>query len=354
MAWIESHQELRDHPKVKKAARLLGVPRPLVVGYLQYLWWWAMDYAQDGDLSGYTPEDIADAISWEGDPVALVDALVECGPIGKQGFLERTSDGRLLLHDWYEYAGKLIDRRETERERQRKRRAVSPQRPQDVPLTKEGVLVQRTPDVGPTTAGTVPNRTQPTEPTKPNQPEEPAVPAEPALPMPTTAPDADAPASQEKPKRTKAEKAEKSDKPRGVNLAPLFDAFDAAGVERPIVETVKEKAAAQFLVKYFSGELSAIPECMTDIAVGRYGSDYERRKLCLALLAGDNFFQNWLRWRDDGKPPQQARGNGNGTIGANPGAANGRDRQQPGADGSRTAGSGPGLPERWDLEPAHL
>ena len=34
MAWIEAHQELRNHPKTKKAARLLGISRPQMIGHL--------------------------------------------------------------------------------------------------------------------------------------------------------------------------------------------------------------------------------------------------------------------------------------------------------------------------------
>lgn len=67
MAWIESHQELWRHPKTKKLARLLQISIPTAVGHLHGLWYWAMDFAQDGDLSSYDAEDIADAVMWEGD-----------------------------------------------------------------------------------------------------------------------------------------------------------------------------------------------------------------------------------------------------------------------------------------------
>ena len=34
-----------------KLARRLGVSLPAAIGHLHLLWWWAMDYAQDGDLT---------------------------------------------------------------------------------------------------------------------------------------------------------------------------------------------------------------------------------------------------------------------------------------------------------------
>lgn len=127
MAWIESHQELREHPKTKRLCRLLALPRPMVVGYLHFLWWWAYDYAADGDLSAFTDEDIADALDWEGDPGALVSALIHSGFV--------TEDRR--LHDWEDFAQKWIERRQADRERKRARR-----QPSEVRETSTGCPVE--------------------------------------------------------------------------------------------------------------------------------------------------------------------------------------------------------------------
>lgn len=108
MAWIESHQELGRHPKVKRLARKLNISLPAAVGHLQYFWWWALDYALDGDLSAYDPEDLADAALWEGDAQEFLNALLDCGPGNSCGFLERDKEGRLLIHDWGEYAGRFV------------------------------------------------------------------------------------------------------------------------------------------------------------------------------------------------------------------------------------------------------
>lgn len=112
MAWIESHQELGRHPKTLRAARRLGVSRVAVVGHLHYLWWWCLDYAADGDLSGFTCEEIADAAEWQGDASDFVVAL------GESGFLDQHGD-RLTIHDNEDYNGKLRDARDRNRDRQR-------------------------------------------------------------------------------------------------------------------------------------------------------------------------------------------------------------------------------------------
>ena len=113
MAWIESHQELARHPKAKKLARLLGVSLPAAIGHLHFLWWWAMDYAQDGDISKYDPYDIADASGWDDEPDTWYNALIEVGFI----------DPDKKIHDWFEYAGRLVERREQNKERKRRSRA---------------------------------------------------------------------------------------------------------------------------------------------------------------------------------------------------------------------------------------
>lgn len=116
--WIESHQELGSHPKTQKLARILGLSKPTVVGHLQYLWWWATDYAQEGDLSRFDPLDIAIGAEWEGNPDLFLDALI------RAGFVDRGEDGGgLAIHDWQDYAGKLIERRAKNAERMREARA---------------------------------------------------------------------------------------------------------------------------------------------------------------------------------------------------------------------------------------
>lgn len=152
MAWIESHQELRNHPKSKRLARLLDVSRYEAVGILQWLWWWALDYAPDGDISRFTDDDVEDGIDWTGAPGALMAALREAGFIDEH-----------FIHDWDEYAGRLVAQREANRERKRVARAkdvTSAGRPRDGQGTGRAVTALPTQPTQPTEQ----NTTQPTEP----------------------------------------------------------------------------------------------------------------------------------------------------------------------------------------------
>ena len=122
--YVPSHVNLGSHPKTLKVCRRLGISRVQAVGHLHFLWWWAMSYAPDGDLSEYDNEDLAIAAEWESDPDAFVTALEACGFITDR-----------QLHNWDQYGGKLIQSREKAATRQAHRRDtkdMSPTRHGDV------------------------------------------------------------------------------------------------------------------------------------------------------------------------------------------------------------------------------
>ncbi len=171
MAWIESNQEIGRHPKMKKLARLLSITWPEAVGYLHYLWWWALDFAQDGDLSKFEAGDIADAVLWQREPMELVDALTE------SGFLDRNDSGGLEIHDWFDYAGRLVEKREANKERMRKARAkakqASSQNVRNTNTARTGATVPNS------TVPTVPNSTVHTEPDSTPPDDEPLPPSSP-------------------------------------------------------------------------------------------------------------------------------------------------------------------------------
>jgi len=114
VAWIKSFQELRHHPKVKRLARACGIPLVQAVGHLHFLWWFALDYAPDGNLSSFTNSEINEMAGWEGDESVFISALADVK------FLDVVSGG-YCIHDWGEYAGRLIDDRERKREQDRDR-----------------------------------------------------------------------------------------------------------------------------------------------------------------------------------------------------------------------------------------
>lgn len=130
--WIEVHHELPKHRKTLRLKTDLGVKTAQAVGHLVMLWLHCIEHAQDGDITDIPAEDLAMFAGYTGrKPEKFRDALIGAG------FVDRTSDGRLLLHDWDEYAGKLNEKRRRDAERKRSVRRMSdgrpPDSPQDVP-----------------------------------------------------------------------------------------------------------------------------------------------------------------------------------------------------------------------------
>ncbi len=155
--WIALYQTIGKHPKTIKAAVRLKVPIPAMVGHLALLWLWCLDFAQDGDLTGYEDQILADAAMWTGDAIAFVEALVNCNPReGRPGFLKRT-DGLLLIHDWDDYAGKLIDRRQRNADKQKAYRERQSKPDKESAPGVDSYVTDTLPSRNPTT---VPNQTE--------------------------------------------------------------------------------------------------------------------------------------------------------------------------------------------------
>jgi hypothetical protein len=144
MAWTEAHQALGRHPKLLKLAGMLRVHRAQALGHLQYLWWWALDYAPTGDVSALTPAEISAASEWQGEPSLFQKSLKACGWLDEDG----------MIHDWMQYAGRLVEARRMDAERKRASRIVSAGHPPDI------LPPSRVPN------STQPNSTNPTQQTK--------------------------------------------------------------------------------------------------------------------------------------------------------------------------------------------
>lgn len=153
MAWIELHQTLREHKKMFACADTLNLSRIEMIGTLVSLWLWALDNAQDGSLEGVSDKTIARVCDFpEKKAGKLMEALL------KHGFIECDGD-HYIIHDWYDYAGKLMERREKDRERKKK--------PQKKQQDFQGNSSGNPDEIQENSYATVPNRTVP-YPTLPN------------------------------------------------------------------------------------------------------------------------------------------------------------------------------------------
>ena len=119
MAWIEAHQSLAESPKLMKLCKRLKIPHSQGIGHLFFLWWWALDHAPDGDLSALGATGVARVVRWEGEHLRSVLPALK-----KAGFVDE--DNR--IHDWQDYAGRLISKREEKREQDRERRTATRRR----------------------------------------------------------------------------------------------------------------------------------------------------------------------------------------------------------------------------------
>lgn len=97
MAWIESHSVLIRHQKLVELARDLRLRPAYVLGHLHALWHAALEQKEDGDLSAWSDEFIAEMSNYSGDAPQFVRLLQE----------HRWLDGK-LIHDWLDYAGRYL------------------------------------------------------------------------------------------------------------------------------------------------------------------------------------------------------------------------------------------------------
>lgn len=110
---------LMRHPKTMRLRRLLMDPRAAL--YVIELWAWCSEYAKDGDITEFAPEEIEGGIGWTLDAGKLYAALAEAGFIDISG-------GLIKIHDWDEHQGKWIKRMEAQRTRMRELRGGPPRK----------------------------------------------------------------------------------------------------------------------------------------------------------------------------------------------------------------------------------
>lgn len=91
-----------SHPKVDDLMDSLGVSRVVAVGTLELMWHFTAKYAIQGDVGKWSDARIASACEWDGPPETLILGL------GLAGWLDRSDEHRLLVHDWPVHADQAV------------------------------------------------------------------------------------------------------------------------------------------------------------------------------------------------------------------------------------------------------
>lgn len=98
--WIESHTRTIRLRKCREMAGELRLRPVYLLGHLHVLWHAALEQQEDGDLSSWSDEFIADQAEYPGDAPQFVRLLQKY----------RWLDGK-TIHDWLDYAGRYLIRK---------------------------------------------------------------------------------------------------------------------------------------------------------------------------------------------------------------------------------------------------
>lgn len=113
--WIKVAQNVHANRKVVRAAKeLTHGDVDAMVGKLVRLWSWALDNAEDGDLTHVSDRQLCMVMSISTRPLTRVRTTLQTTHL---------IDPKLgVIHDWNEFSGALIDKRQKDRERKRQDR----------------------------------------------------------------------------------------------------------------------------------------------------------------------------------------------------------------------------------------
>lgn len=99
MQWFKCYADLQHHPKRWRFEELAGTEYGL--HYLTAWFSYVCKFAPNGDVSAFTPREIARACEWKGDAATLWGALEGAG------FIDKTENG-YTAHDWHNENGRFI------------------------------------------------------------------------------------------------------------------------------------------------------------------------------------------------------------------------------------------------------
>lgn len=106
MAWIEFHSsKIKRLKKFGDLRRLLSWSSNETLGFLGSFWGEAIELSEDGDITKWSPEYLCEITGTTLNPERVWNALVSTG------WIDLSEDGSVLIHDWYEYAGRYLELR---------------------------------------------------------------------------------------------------------------------------------------------------------------------------------------------------------------------------------------------------
>lgn len=94
-----------NHPKTRRLARLLHIPRSYAYGLVTAMWDYAEEHCKYGDIGKCADFEIEEEVDWNGDEGAFVAACITAQ------WLDEDATHRLLIHDWPDHCEDTVHNR---------------------------------------------------------------------------------------------------------------------------------------------------------------------------------------------------------------------------------------------------
>src|ERR1035437_623991 len=91
-----------EHPKFAQLKSILRAPKGATLGWLEATWHFAAKFTPQGNVGKYDNSQIEAWVEWNGEPGALIAALVE------SKWLDDDPEFRLVIHDWDRHADTFV------------------------------------------------------------------------------------------------------------------------------------------------------------------------------------------------------------------------------------------------------
>jgi hypothetical protein len=104
--WIQSETTMVKNTKFLRLSRTLEIGIAETIGLLTLLWHCVLEMKEDGDITTWNNDDIECYAHWEGKRGVFAKALFR----EEHQFIDQV-EGRNLIHDWTETAGRYLIRR---------------------------------------------------------------------------------------------------------------------------------------------------------------------------------------------------------------------------------------------------